>query len=200
MLRPGFLTFPNQQQLIRGQTRNSGRFLLGPLLQQGVGEKASSSNLTPSPRRWGMSWFPAWNPSRGVSKDWAKEVAQVVCRPFWWCCMQKTCRVCCVCSQHPAFGSSEVTVGILGLLVYFVHCIPFFTVPYSFFVFCCSRRCLSSVNTKAKGLKSQSVLGRVKKSQKFQSRESLSYSLLVHLIRNSNWRKSLTELRYFSFP
>ena len=22
-----------------------------------------------------MSWFPAWNPSRGVSKDWAKEVA-----------------------------------------------------------------------------------------------------------------------------
>ena len=32
--RPGFLAFLNKQKLTRGQTRNSGKALLGPLLQQ----------------------------------------------------------------------------------------------------------------------------------------------------------------------
>lgn len=80
-------------------------------------------------------------------------------------------RVSCVCSQHPAWLRSNS--WHFGLLVYFVCCIQLCTVPYSFFVFLLLVEILSSVNTKAKGLKSQSVLGRVKKSQSSRSRESL---------------------------
>ena len=65
--------------------------------------------------------------------------------------MQKTCIESCFCSQHSVFGSSDVTVGISGLFVYLVHCIQFFAAPYSFFVFCWWRRCLSSVKYYSKG-------------------------------------------------
>ena len=34
MIPTRVLAFPNQPKLIRGQTRNSGKALLGPLLQQ----------------------------------------------------------------------------------------------------------------------------------------------------------------------
>ena len=138
----------NQQKLIRGQTRNSGKALLGPLLQQG-GEKTSSRFpclLT--------LWFLFWGESRGLSRGQAEEVAQVVCSPLWQCCVQGSCTVPRFCSQHPAFapGSSEVAVGFCFFFVFFMllyiicpncACTQLFLVPYSFLTFCCLRRHLS---------------------------------------------------------
>ena len=50
--RPGALAFLNQQKFIRGQTRNSGKALLGPLLQQG-GAKTSESFPCSLPKEGG---------------------------------------------------------------------------------------------------------------------------------------------------
>ena len=70
----------------------------------------------------------------------------------------------------PAFapGSSEVAVGLLGLFCVLLSiifpsctCMQLFLVPYSFFVFCCSKRDLSRCkhcSTAANGPRSQTYL------------------------------------------
>ena len=91
------------------------------------------------------------------------------CPSLRWCCVQGACSRPCFCSQHPVFalGSSKVAVGFFGLFVSFGSricptgaCTQLFLVPYSFFVFCCSRRGVSRCkhcSTSAKGPRSQPV-------------------------------------------
>ena len=87
----------------------------------------------------------------GWGWGWAGEMASVVwvvCPPTWWCCVQGTCTVLCFCSEHPTFvlNSSAVAVGFL-VFWYLVHNLPHLhrhaNIPYSFLVFCCSKRHLS---------------------------------------------------------
>ena len=75
----------------------------------------------------------------------------------------------CFCPRHPIFapGSSKLAVGFFGLFVSFGSRIcpncaytQLFLVPYSFFVFCCSRKGVSRCkycSTAAKGPRSQPV-------------------------------------------
>ena len=97
----------------------------------------------------GASLFLIWGEGRGVSRGRAGGMAQVFCPPLRWCCVQGACAVPCFCSRHRVFapGSSKVAVGIFGLFVTFgsricpnCACTQLFLVPYSFFVFCYSRR------------------------------------------------------------
>ena len=90
----------NQQKLIRGQTRNSGKALLGPLLQQGgSGNKQQVPLLVRSPGGQGVvSLFLIWGEGRGVARGPARGVAQVFCPPLRWWCVQGAC------VQYPAFA------------------------------------------------------------------------------------------------
>ena len=60
-------------------------------------------------------------------------------------------------TQFPAFapGSSEMAVGLwcfcILLFVIAFPCVQLCLVPYNFFVFCCSRRCLSRCKHSYKG-------------------------------------------------
>lgn len=68
----GFIAFPNQQKLSRGQTRNSRKVLWAPGQLAGEQEQVTAS-LTCSLRRWEMA--PICNEGRGVLRDWAGGVA-----------------------------------------------------------------------------------------------------------------------------
>ena len=51
---------------------------------------------------------------------WVGGVAEVVCPPPWWCCVQRSCAVPCFCSQH--IGTLEGQLGLAFL--YLVHNLP----------------------------------------------------------------------------
>ena len=81
----GFLASFNQQKLIRGQTRNSGKALQGPLLQW-RGARGTRTNRSPR----GASLFLTQDEGRGVTRGQAGGgMAQVVCPPLnQWCFVQ----------------------------------------------------------------------------------------------------------------
>ena len=69
----------------------------------------------------------------------ARGVALVVCSHFWWCYVQGSCTVLW------NFRNGSWSFNILYLIVYNLinyACMQLFLFPCSFFVFCCSRRCL----------------------------------------------------------
>ena len=88
--------------------------------------------------------------------------------PLRWCCMQGTFAVPYFFSR-PLVLRPALQKWLLGFLVslYLLSricpnctCTQLFLVPYSFFVFCCSRRCLSGCkhcSTAAKSPRSQPV-------------------------------------------
>ena len=69
------------------------------------------------------------------------------------CCVQGACTVPCFCSPPPAFAHSSSEVAFGHFWSFYIFCPEFastipaimqlFLIPYSFFVFCRSRRCLS---------------------------------------------------------
>ena len=62
----------DQQKLIKGQARNSGKALTGPLLQW---DQLTGSLASLLAEQGGMSWFLNWGEGRGVSKGGAGGVA-----------------------------------------------------------------------------------------------------------------------------
>ena len=126
---------------MRGQIRNSGRAFWG--LLAAAWKVRTGSLLCP----WGgMSAFLMWGQGGGLTGAWAGGVAQVVCPPLWWSCVQGACAIPCFCSGLFKSGS-----WVLGSL--FVTCPEF--APYSFFVFCCCN--CKHCSTLAKGLPFQPV-------------------------------------------
>ena len=138
--QPGFLAFPNQQKLTRGQI-NSGKALLGPLLwQEGA---------------WTSTWFPCtlapwvaaslsfvWGEGRGVPRRWVEGWLGCSAHPSG----DGECRGH---AQYPVFapGSSKVT-SFLVFCIFWSNiwpnylCMRLFLVN-QIFVFCCFRRGLS---------------------------------------------------------
>ena len=147
--RTWILGLLNQQKLIRGQPRNSGKALLGPLLQQEEWKQATGS-LAHSPahslRRGRLVPYRGWGEGR-VQESGQRSGLGGLPTPLV-VVLQGACIV-------PAFAlsSSEVAVGLLRFWGFFYillpivcsifSCTQLFLVPYSFFVFCCSRRGLS---------------------------------------------------------
>ena len=74
MILTRVLAFPNQQKLTRGQTRNSGKALLGSLLQQ---RRVGTSNRFPflliSSER-GVIWFLICGEGKCVSRGLFREI------------------------------------------------------------------------------------------------------------------------------
>ena len=147
---PRFLAFLNQKELIRDQARNTGKALLGPLLQQqGIRTNNRFPCLLTS---WvGASLFlsrgEGRHMSRGLVEGWLRYFACPlgggVCRGY--------AQFSCFCSWPSAFapGSSKVAFGFFGLFISFVRnfaltvpCTQLFLVLYNFFVFGCLRRCV----------------------------------------------------------
>ena len=97
-----------------------------------------------------------------MSRGRAGGVAWVVCPPPWWCCVQGACAVPCFCSG--LFRSGGWSLWSLCILLSRIcpncACTQLFLIPYSFFVFCRSRRRLSrceNCGTAAEGPRSQPV-------------------------------------------
>ena len=134
----------NQQKLIRGWTRNSGKAFSGSLLQQRNQEQIIRSLVCLLPKAgWTGSLY-------GVRVRKCSGVRLEGCLRRW--CVQGAGAVPCFCSQPPVFapGSSEVAMRLFSLLYLWSricpNCLPaqqLFLVPYCFFLFSCSRRHLS---------------------------------------------------------
>ena len=80
-----------------------------------------------------------------------QRVARVVCPPPGWSCVQGSCAVPCF-----SLGTSEVAVGFLVFHILFPLCPSscihaLISISYSFFVSCCSWRCLSRYKHCSKG-------------------------------------------------
>ena len=138
---------------------------MGPLLQQGAAR--TNNRFSCLPAEGGQSCFlygVRVGVCPGVGPDgWLRWSAH----PFGGV-------VCKGHAQCPAFapGSSRAAVGLFGLFVSFgsricpsCACTQLFLVPYSFFVFCCSRRgvsrckhCSKGSQVPAKGHRSQAFL------------------------------------------
>ena len=128
--------------------RNSGNALLGPLLQQ----ECTRTNMFPcSLAEWGalVAYGVRVRAGLGVPpKGWLRWLAH----PFGGVESRGHVEVHCFCSQHPVFCSRLFRSGSWSFCSF---CILFsiicpncprtwlFLVPYSLFVFCCWRRCLS---------------------------------------------------------
>ena len=139
---------PNQQKLTIGQTRTSGKALLGLLLQLQKGWKTNNrpSCLLP---KVGDKLAPYMGWGLGCAQGSGQKDGLGVLPTLLGCWVQGACSVLCFCSQHLAFalGSSEVVVGVFWSFCIFQYricqtaaCRQLFLVQYSFFVFCCSRR------------------------------------------------------------
>ena len=149
----------NQYKLIRLQTRNSSKAFLGLLLQLVVGvwrKEVQVSLLPHSPRRGKPASYIGW----GVELEgWFRRFAQCIGAVVWK-----------GHAQYPAFTPNtlfllptlqEQQLGF-GLFLSCVHNLPqlyivaqLFLVPYSFFVFPCSRR--PGANIAAKDPRSQPI-------------------------------------------
>ena len=137
----------NQQKVIRGQTRNSGKFLMGPLQQQrGVREQTTLASSLPEVRL-----FLIWDKGSSVSRSGLGGLPthQVVL---------------CTRRMHSRLLLLQaLQQWQLGFLVFFYllsricpNCVSMqlFLVPYNFFAFCCSRKGVSRCkhcSTAAKG-------------------------------------------------
>ena len=121
---------------MRGQIRNSGRAFWGLLA---AAWKVRTGSLRCP---WGgMSAFLTWGQGGGLTGAWAGGVAQVVCPPLWWWCVQGACSVPCFCSG--LFKSGDwVFRSVCIFCPEFAPavCMQSGLVPCGFFVLCCSRR------------------------------------------------------------
>lgn len=121
-------------------------------------EKLTGSLLTP---RGGGHVDSLFGIRVGVCPEVAGGTASVVCPPLWWYCVQRACIALCFCFQQLVFdpGSSEVAVEFFPhLLVSFgsrispnYACTQLFSVPYSFFAFCCWRIGVSRCKQRVSG-------------------------------------------------
>ena len=146
----------NQQKLIRGQTRKSRQGFIGAPAAAGKQNKQQVPLLAHFPRRSELAGFLR-DEGRDGSRGHARRVVQVVCPPLWWCCVQVGKTVPCFCCPCFRSGSWEgILFFVLSQLGFFqsfciflsitcpkCSCTQLFLVPYSFFVFCPWRRCLS---------------------------------------------------------
>ena len=65
--------------------------------------------------------------------------------------MQGSCAVHCFCSGYLRNGSLVLAFYILSLIIYpNCQCMQLFLVSYSFFIFCCSKRCFSTYKQSCK--------------------------------------------------
>ena len=96
----------NQQKLVRGQMRNSGKSLLGLVLEH---EEAKTGNrcpcLLPELGRVGESSSLKWAADRRRTMGWARGLASKVCPPLRQSCMQVWCTVPCSGSPYFRVGS-----------------------------------------------------------------------------------------------
>ena len=83
-----------------------------------IGASAAAGGGARTSNRFLCSWFLLWGDGGGVSRGRAEGVAEVVCPPLWWCCVQGAGAVVpCFCSL--LFGSgSWVLLVFLYLIVY----------------------------------------------------------------------------------
>ena len=84
-------------------------------------------------------------------------VAWVVCQPTWWCCVQGS--LCRTLLLLPIPQKWQLDFGLFALVRTNPNCafIKLFLVPYSFFVFCCSR-CLFRCEHSSKGTQAPTYL------------------------------------------
>ena len=68
------------------------------------------------PPELGVSLFLIWGESRGLSRGWVRGVAQIVCPPLRYCCVQGACAL----PRCPS-GLFKAAVGFFGLFVSFVQ-------------------------------------------------------------------------------
>ena len=143
----------NQWKLIRDQTRKSGNTLLRLLLQQ---EGVKTSKMSP----WSL-------PGAGLGGGWrASSLNKVKVGVDWWVGPEGQLRwsahplsgtVCrCVYTQHPVLlPAPQLDFGLFISFVSLIWpncaCRQLLLVPYSFFVFYCSRRRLSRSKHCSKG-------------------------------------------------
>ena len=144
--------------------------LLGPLLPQ---ERVKTSNMFPCSlpeRGWAGSLYGV---RIGVCPGVRPEgCLRCFAHPFDGVEVQGVCAAPCFCSWHRVFRSRLFRSGswvfwsfciLLSIICPNCTCTQLFLVPYSFFVFCCSRRGVSSCkycSTATKGPRSQPVSGR----------------------------------------
>ena len=135
---PGFLASLINRKLTRDQTRNSGKALLGPLLQQGEREQATGSLACSFSLSGGTSLFLILGEGRGVSRNrlegwlrwyWVQGAHAVPCFLLW--ALQKW--------QLGFLGS----LYLLSRICPNCKCTQLFLVAYSFVVFCCWKRGVS---------------------------------------------------------
>ena len=95
----------------------------------------------------------------------------------------------CLCSLLFRSGIWAFCI-FLSIICPSCSCGQLFLVPYSFFVFCCSRRCVSGASTAAKGPRSQpvSLLAAVRKACTFKGPALSKLSSSVSLAQE-NWSK-----------
>ena len=123
MLPTRVLGLLNQQKLIGGQASNSGKALLGPLLQQ---EGAKTSNSFPCSLPEGQRAGSLYAVRCG-SWGQAGGVAQVFCPPLWWCCVQGACTEPCFSPDTllllPALQKWHLSF-FFSVFLYLVHNLP----------------------------------------------------------------------------
>lgn len=129
MLPARFLGLLNQQELIINQI-NSGKALLGSLLQQGGAEQVTRSLVHCAVgAQTGFIYVITLEVCPGIRPA---GVTQVVYPPLWWQCLQGACIQC----PNLAPSSSEVAVRFLCIFCPEftpVVCAQLFLVSYSFF-------------------------------------------------------------------
>ena len=68
--------------------------------------------------------FLIWGEGRGVSRGRAGAVAEVVCPPLWWCCVQGGLRRTLLWLPTPVFALQKQAVGFLVSLYLVVQNLP----------------------------------------------------------------------------
>ena len=104
---------------------------------------------------WRVSWSYLWGQGWGGSRVWAE-------RSLRWLDDTFDGFACREHAQYPAFAPRSwwqlgfwCLCSLWSIIYPDCTCMQFFSVPYSFFVFYCSRRHLPGVSTAAKGPRSQ---------------------------------------------
>ena len=161
---------PMKRNWLEARQEIQARLYWGPCCSRGEQEQTTGS-LTCWLPEGGTSLFLIWSKGRDVSRGQAGGVAWVVSHPLGDVVLRGH-------AQYPAFTSDPLLLleafqkWQLGFLVsmYLLSriysnstCMQLFLVPYSFFIFCCSRRGVSrckNCSTAAKGPRSQPVSGR----------------------------------------
>ena len=121
----GFLAFCKKQKVMKAQTGNSDRALLGVPVQDGEQGQAGGPPLAPQ-GGGGSRDEPvlALEGRRGVCPRVRQQLALVVCPLLWWYRVPGVCTVDSFYSGHLVFApcSSEVVIRFFGLFVsYCLH-------------------------------------------------------------------------------